>query len=247
MRVLVFLIGCCCSVHLTAQNNLYFPPNNGNWASQSPASLGFCPDRVDSLYQFLADSDTKSFVLLQDGRIVLERYFGTFTQDSFWYWASAGKSLTAFLVGQAKDEGLFDLDDPTAQYLGNGWTSCTPEQEALITIRHQLSMTSGLDDGVADDNCVEPSCLNYLADAGTRWAYHNGVYHLLHNVIESASGQSIQQFTKTRLFDQIGMKGFWFNHIQYGRARDMARFGLLRLMGFGMAILCSMMAPISIK
>jgi CubicO group peptidase (beta-lactamase class C family) len=231
MRVIGLLLVLCCVLRISAQNSLYFPPNMGNWDAIPPTTLGFCPDRVDSLYQFLAESDTKSFILLQDGRIVLERYFGTYTQDSLWYWASAGKSLTALLVGQAKDEGLLALNDPTSQYLGAGWTSCPPEKESLITIRHQLSMTSGLDDGVADDNCVDPACLNYLADAGTRWAYHNGVYHLLHDVIEEASGLSLQQFTKTRLLDPIGMKGFWFNHIQYGRARDMARFGLLMLAG----------------
>jgi len=41
---------------------------------------------------------------VKDGKIVLEKYFGTFTKDSLWYWASAGKTLTAFLVGKAQDE-----------------------------------------------------------------------------------------------------------------------------------------------
>ena len=210
--------------------SLYFPPKNSeNWETESPDVLGFCSHRIDSLYNFLEDRDTKSFILLHDGKIVLEKYFGTFTRDSFWYWASAGKSLTAFLVGQAQEEGILDISDKTSDYLGEGWTTCPPEKEALITLRHQLTMTSGLDDGVADDNCVDPACLTYKADAGTRWAYHNGVYHLLHDVIEEASGLTIQQYTKQRLLDKVGMKGLWINHIQYGRARDMARYGLLTL------------------
>jgi len=208
----------------------YFPPKIGTtWETISPASLGFCPERIDSLYQMLEDRNTKSFILLQDGKIVLEKYFGTFTRDSFWYWASAGKSLSAFLVGQAKDEGLIDINAPTSAYLGAGWTSAPSDKEALITVRDQLRMTSGLDDGVPDVDCTNPSCLIYKADAGTRWAYHNGVYHLVHDVIEEASGQGINVFTKTRLFDRTGMTGLWINHIQYGRARDMARFGLLML------------------
>lgn len=214
---------------------LYFPPLVGtNWQTTPPASLGFCPERIDSLYHYLEATNTKSFILLKDGKIVLERYFGTFTQDSLWYWASAGKSLTAFLVGQAQEEGLFSIDDPSSDYLGDGWTSCTPAQEGAITIRHQISMTSGLDDTpVTTDpdpsDCTDPACLQYLAAAGTRWAYHNGVYHLVHEVIEAASNQSINLFTKTRLFDKVGMKGLWIDHIMYGRARDMARFGLLTL------------------
>ncbi|MBK9338481.1 MAG: serine hydrolase [Lewinellaceae bacterium] len=213
-----------------SQNTIYFPPKTGTvWETTSPASLGFCPERIDSLYQMLENRNTKSFILLQDGKIVLEKYFGTFTRDSFWYWASAGKSLSAFLVGQAQEEGLLDINAPTSTYLGAGWTSAPPDKEALITVRDQLRMTSGLDDGVPDVDCTDPACLLYKADAGTRWAYHNGVYHLVHNVIEAAGGQGLNVFTKTHLLDRIGMTGLWINHIQYGRARDMARFGLLML------------------
>ncbi|HNM25241.1 MAG TPA: serine hydrolase, partial [Saprospiraceae bacterium] len=110
---------------------LYFPPKTGNtWSATPPSALGFCPEQIDSLYQFLEANNTKSFLLLKDGKIVLEKYFGAYVQDSIWYWASAGKSLTAFLVGQAQEEGLLDIDDPSADYLGAGWTSCTPAQEA---------------------------------------------------------------------------------------------------------------------
>ncbi|MBK7937846.1 MAG: serine hydrolase [Lewinellaceae bacterium] len=114
--------------------DFYFPPKTGTaWATLAPGDLGICPDRIDSLYTFLEDRNTKSFLLLKDGKIVLEKYFGTFSQDSFWYWASAGKSLTAFLVGQAQEEGLIDIHKPTSDYLGAGWTSAPPDKEILIT------------------------------------------------------------------------------------------------------------------
>jgi CubicO group peptidase (beta-lactamase class C family) len=216
---------------------LYFPPSAGNtWETLSPSSQNFCPERIDSLYHFLEDNKTKSFMLLKDGKIVLEKYFGTFTQDSIWYWASAGKSLTAFLVGQAQEEGLLDIHDKTSDYLGAGWTSAPPNKEALITLWHQLSMTSGLDDTFVptptqpDPNtCTDPACLNYLADAGTRWAYHTGAYRLLQNVVAEASGSTINQFTKSRMLDRTGMKGLWLADVFYSRTRDMARFGLLTL------------------
>lgn len=225
-----------CVTSVTAQTSaLYFPPKTGtNWQTLSPESQGFCPERIDSLYTFLQIQNTKSFLLLKDGKIVLEKYFGTFTQDSFWYWASAGKTVTAFLVGQAQEAGLLKIGDRTSQYLGAGWTSCPPDKEALITVRHQLTMTSGLDDGLPPtaavpdpDNCEAPSCLQYKADAGTRWAYHNAAYTLLQPVVEAASKMTINQFTKTYLFDRTGMKGLWLDNVLYGKARDMARFGLL--------------------
>lgn len=212
------------------QTNVYFPPKTGTtWDTLDPAGLGFCPNRIDSLYQLLEERNTKSFILLQDGKIVLEKYFGGFTRDSFWYWASAGKSLSAFLVGQAQDEGLLDIHAPVSDYLGTGWTSAPPDKEALITVRDQLRMTAGLDDATGDANCTAPACLLYKADAGTRWAYHNAPYHLVHDVLSAASGQGINIFTKNRLYDRTGMTGLWLNHVQYGRARDMARFGLLML------------------
>ena len=236
--VLLFAVLSLGASRIFSQNApLYFPPLAGStWQTIPPASLGFCPERIDSLYHFLENTHTKSFILLKDGKIVLERYFDSFTQDSIWYWASAGKSLTAFLVGQAQEEGLLSIQDTTSKYLGTGWTSCTPAQEAAITIRHQITMTSGLDDTpVTNDpdpaDCTDPACLQFLAPAGTRWAYHNGVYHLVHEVIEEASGLTINQFTKTRLFDKTGMRGLWIDHIMYGRARDMARYGLLTLAG----------------
>ncbi|MBK9012904.1 MAG: beta-lactamase family protein [Saprospiraceae bacterium] len=159
--------------------SLYFPPLTGNaWETLSPDSLGWCDDNIQELYDLLETNNTKAFLLLKDGRIVLEKYFGTFTQDSAWYWASAGKSMTASLVGIAQQDGLLDINDPSSDYLDTGWTACPPDKEALITIRHQLTMTSGLDDGVPDHYCTLDTCLQYLADAGTRWAYHNGPLHL---------------------------------------------------------------------
>jgi CubicO group peptidase (beta-lactamase class C family) len=165
---------------------------------------------------------------------VLERYFGTFTTDSVWYWASAGKSLTAFLAGIAYQEGLLDLDAPTSSYLGAGWTSCTPDQEVAITVRNQLTMTTGLDDS-GDLDCTDPECLTHLAAPGTRWAYHNPPYTLLDGVLESATGQPLNTFFNSRLTTTTGITGLYFpigfNNVFVSRPRSMARFGLLALGG----------------
>lgn len=220
------LLGSFCC--LPAQD-LYFPPNTGNWETQSPGSLGWCEAEVDSLYAFLEANQTKSFLLLKHGKIVLERYFGSFSRDSTWVWFSAGKSLTATLVGLAQQDGLLDIQAPTSTYLGEGWTSLPPEQEAQIKVVHQLSMTSGLNEQVFA--CTLPACLTYVAEPGTRWVYHNGPYTLLARVVEQASGMDYNVFSRTYLKNKIGMGGLWldngFNKFHYSTARDMARFGLL--------------------
>ncbi len=212
--------------------SIYFPPLVGNtWDTTSPASLGWCTNRIDSLYNFLAQKNTKAFIVLKDGKIVLERYFGTFTADSSWYWASAGKTITAYLVGKAKEQGYLSLSDSTSKFIGQGWTSLTAQQEGKITVRHQLTMTTGLDDGVADVHCTDPACLQYLAAPGTRWAYHNAPYTLLEAVLTNASSQNINVYTQNVLKSQTGMTGLWltvdFNNVYYSKPRSMARYGIL--------------------
>ena len=210
---------------------LYFPPTTGNsWETTDPASLGWCTDSIAPLLDFLEESNSKAFILLKDGRIVIEHYFGTFTADSNWYWASAGKSLTSFLVGKAQEDGFLNIADPSNMYLGEGWTSCTTEQEAAITIHDQLTMTTGLDDG-GDVDCTDPACLNYLTDPGMRWAYHNAPYTLLDGVIQTATGQALNTYLFNTLSLTTGLYGAYiqlgYNNVLFGKARAMARFGLL--------------------
>jgi CubicO group peptidase (beta-lactamase class C family) len=213
-------------------NTLYFPPvNNAEWQSVTPASLGWNEAELNDLYPYLQSKNTKAFIILKNGKLVAEKYFGTFTADSNWYWASAGKTMTGFLIGIALQEGLIDINTPTSQYLAAGWTSAPLAKENLITVKHQLTMTSGLDDGLNDD-CTLPACLQYKADAGTRWAYHNAVYTILDQVVEKASGVSYNTYFQQKIRNKIGMNGLWVktanaNNVFYSNARSMARFGLL--------------------
>jgi CubicO group peptidase (beta-lactamase class C family) len=213
---------------------IYFPPVTGNgWEIATPQSLGWCDDKTDTLYNFLELNNTKAFIVLQDGRIVLEKYFGTFSSDSVWYWASAGKTLTAMLTGIAGEEGYLSIDLPVSTYLGQGWSSCPPEKESAITVRNQLTMTTGLNDMVSDPDCTSPPCLQYLADAGTRWAYHNAPYTILDQVISNATGTDFNSYYNSRIRNKTGMDGIWlnidFNHVYFSTARSMARYGLLLL------------------
>lgn len=216
--------------------DLYFPPLSGStWDTISPVNLGWCADEIEPLFGFLEANNSKAFIVLKDGKIAIEKYFGTFSEDSLWYWASAGKTLTAFLVGIAQQEGLLSIYDTTARHLGNAWTVCPPAKEEKITIRHQLNMTSGLDDGVPEPYCTEDTCLQYLADAGTRWAYHNAPYTLLDNVLQASTGLPLNIYLGLKLKNPTGMTGFFlpmgYNMVYFSNARSMARFGLLTLSG----------------
>jgi CubicO group peptidase (beta-lactamase class C family) len=214
--------------------NYYFPPTTGTaWDTVSPASLGWCTNKIDTLTRFLQAGNTKGFIVLKNGKIAIERYFGTFTRDSNWYWASAGKTLTGFTVGIAQQEGFLKISDTTSKYLGRGWTRLTRAQEDKITVRHQLTMTTGLNDLGADPDCTLPSCLTYQADAGTRWAYHNAPYTLLDSVVESATGQKLNTYIQQKIRSKIGMNGLFvklgYNNVHFSTVRSFARFGLLLL------------------
>ncbi|MFM7222414.1 MAG: serine hydrolase domain-containing protein [Bacteroidota bacterium] len=213
---------------------LYFPPITGTeWQSLTPSSLGWNESQLNDLYPYLQSKNTKAFIILKNGKIVAEKYFGTFKADSVWYWASAGKTMTALLVGIAQQEGLLNINSRSSTYLGRGWTSLPVLKEDMITVRNQLTMTTGLDDDGADDDCTTPACLTYKADAGTRWAYHNAPYTLLDKVVENASGQTYNAYFQQKIRNPIGMNGLWvrsgYNNVYFSNARSMARFGLLML------------------
>lgn len=234
MNRFLLLLAMLSFVGSTYSQTLYFPPvpaNAGTWQTKDPAELGWCQEKIDHLYDYLEGTNSKAFIVLKDGQIVLEKYFGTFTQDSLWVWNSAGKTLTAFTVGVAQQQGFLDISDTTSDYLGVGWTSLTPAQEEKITIRHQLTMTTGLND--AEFECTTPSCLTYLADPGTRWAYHNSPYTLLDGVISAATGQTLNVFVTQKIKAPTGMTGLYYqignNNVFISNARSMARFGLLML------------------
>ncbi|WP_374173720.1 serine hydrolase domain-containing protein [Flavobacterium tructae] len=210
--------------------NMYFPPITGtNWETKSIADLKWNQAAVQPLLDYLELKHSKSFIILVNGRIVLENYFNGHSATTNWYWASAGKTLTSTVTGIAQQENLLNINNKVSQYLGEGWTSETLPKENLISCKHLLTMTSGLDDSTDD---VNPANLVYKADAGTRWAYHN-VYVKLQDVVAKASGQSWENYFNTKLRDKIGMNGNWVqigaNSVYTSTSRSMARFGLLML------------------
>ncbi|NUY81116.1 serine hydrolase [Flavobacterium sp. MAH-1] len=230
---IAFALACCSNDDgSTTPEAMYFPAVSGDsWETKTPAELGWNESQIQSLLDFLQLKHSKSFMILVNGKIVMEHYFNGHTSASPWYWASAGKTLTSTAVGIAQQQGLLDINDPVSDYLGQGWTDLTPTQESQITIKHLLTMTSGLDDA-ANGDCTDPECLVYLAPAGTRWAYDN-VYVILQQVVASASGQTWDAYFDANIKNKIGMTGLWSQmdelSVYFSTTRSMARFGLLAL------------------
>ena len=210
---------------------MYFPPNNTSiWETKTASSLGWNENNISALLDYLEQKNSKSFMVLHNGKIVLEHYFNDHSVTTPWYWASAGKTLTTTVVGIAEQENFINTNNKVSDYIGTGWTSAPLNKENLITCKHLLNMTSGLNDGNGDG--VSPQNLTYLADAGTRWAYHN-VYVKLQDVVASATNQTWENYFNAKLKNPIGMTGAWFqsgnNRVYGSNTRSMGRFGLLAL------------------
>ncbi|RZJ68593.1 MAG: class C beta-lactamase-related serine hydrolase [Flavobacterium sp.] len=231
------LLACCSSDSETPMENtnpeaMYFPPNgSGTWDTKSPTALNWNEGKLQELYDYLEEKNTKGFIILVNGRIAAEKYFDSHTATSPWYWASAGKTLTATVTGIAQAEGHLNINNKVSDYLSTGWTSAPLAKENLITVRHLLTMTSGLDDTTGDD--VSPSNLLYKADAGTRWGYHN-VFVKLQDVVAEATGKTWTEYFISSLKNKIGMTGTWNTNspdlsVYWSNTRSMARFGLLML------------------
>jgi CubicO group peptidase (beta-lactamase class C family) len=145
--------------------------------------------------------------------------------------ASLQKSVVSLLVGIAGDQGLLDLDAQVSRYLHAGWSNATCAEESAITIRHLLSMSSGLS-----------PALEYRAPAGEVWQYNTRAYSRIVDVLEVVTGEGIGPLTARWLTEPTGMvdtawrRRPWVTLVMdanpiglYATARDLARLGELIL------------------
>lgn len=219
---------------IITDSEFYFPPINSEvWETISIEELNWNVSAQQPLFDLLEETGTKSFIILKNGRMAIEAYFNGATAADNNPWNSAGKTLTAFTMGIAQEEGFLNINNSSSYYLGSNWSNLTFEQESNITVRNHLTMTTGLDYTVMNSNCTDADCLNFLNDSGSFWYYHNAPYTLTQNIIEGATNTSFPSYFNSKLKDLIGMQGAWisvgFNNIYFSNARSMARFGLLNL------------------
>ncbi|GAA5101028.1 serine hydrolase [Chryseobacterium ginsengisoli] len=200
-------------------------------------TIKFSPEKLDHLNTFNLENKTRAFIIYQNGKIINEKYFGTkiinkqlFDENSFWYWASAGKSLTAVLIGIAQQENLLNINDPVSKYLGK-WTSIDKKDEDKITIKSLLTMSSGLD-YIKDEKCITSDCFIYKNPSDTFWYYDTSAYSQLAKVIEKATNKSIDQYTSEKLSGS-GISGKWIKNetglVFTSTAKSFLQFGKLVL------------------
>lgn len=157
-----------------------------------------------------ADEYFRALLVVQDGRLVVEKYFnGGSRNQSTEVW-SVTKSVVSALIGIAIEQGHIEsLDDLMVHYLPK-----YPEFGDL-TIRHVLTHTTGLEwteEGddfmgwIASDDWVRNAVQRErLHDPGATLLYSSGNSHFLSALIVAATGMSPGKYAARYLFEPLGI------------------------------------------
>lgn len=268
LRWLVALVACVASAARAGDAPLAaLPPQPADvawptqsWPTASPDARVDADElgrRIDAMFASREDgvADTRALVVVEGGRIVVERYADGFGPDNRFVSWSMAKSVTHALVGILVRDGRLDLGSPAPV---PEWPAGDPRH--AITLEQLLWMTSGLDngDGKPDgasffaaellfgrgehDAAAFAANVPLLRPPGTYWAYSTATSALVAGIVGRQVGggrDGMLQFMRSELFEPLGMtsavpefdaKGTFLGGASlWATARDWARFGLLYL------------------
>jgi len=214
-----------------------------DWTVGDPTAHGFDPAMLEDAVAYAESEESHCLLVVKDGELVLERYFGDATADTPMKSWSVAKSHVSAIVGIALARGeLGSIDDSIAEYL----PELAGDPREAVTLRHLLSMTAGLYTGVLDDMAgmfgAEDMTAKALAvttqsEPGTAWEYSNVAVQLFEPIFRGL-GTRADDYAREHLWEPIGMDAEWLtdpagNPALYmnviASCRDHARFGYLML------------------
>jgi CubicO group peptidase (beta-lactamase class C family) len=191
-------------------------------------------------------SETTAILIVQDGKIVAERYRDDFNLHMPQRTWSAAKSIAGTLIGVAAGQGKIDVDVPVAI---EEWKA-PGDPRAAITLDNLLRMASGLHSDTAGNRtdaiyfggtAVDEQATGWPLEAapGTRFRYANNDILIAVHALQTALGGGDRSlaYPFTDLFWKIGMTrtfpetdwrgNFILSSQVWTTARDLARLGLL--------------------
>jgi len=222
------------------------------WTTATIAEVGGSPEMVArGVDRASRNHRMRSLLVVKDGRLVVEEYFGAGGPDDLHDVRSVTKSVLSALTGVALARGdIRSLDDPISDYLGSILPDLEPDKGA-ITIRHLLTMTSGLEwdesggFGSYNDWIRSGDHLGFLlrkpfsSSPGNEFTYNSAAVHLLGVVLEQATVMQLPTLARFALFEPMGIPISRWEPLGGGyynggagldlRPRDLARFGQLYL------------------
>lgn len=193
-------------------------------AHSLPAGAPLLPRFADgtTLDAYMAAHHVAGIMVVQDGRVRLERYGLGATPTTRWTSFSVAKSFTSTLVGAAlRDGAIHSLDDKVTRYI--------PELSAGayrdVTVRQLLTMTSGVhwnEDYVDPTSDVAmmyegarqpgvPLLVSYMSRLprefapGERWVYKTGETDLIGILVTRATGKTLAAYLSEKIWVPYGM------------------------------------------
>lgn len=205
---------------------------------------------------------TAGLLIVQDGKIRLEKYGLDFDSNGKWTSFSVAKSFTSTLVGAAiKDGYIKSLDDKVTVYIPEMKGSAYDD----VTVAQLLTMTSGIkwnedyedpksDVALFNEHKPEPgidTTVSYMrklpreAPAGSKWVYKTGETNLIGVLVSKATGKTLSAYLTDKVWTPFGMEqdASWLlgstgaeisGCCLQASTRDYARFGQF-ILGGGMA------------
>jgi CubicO group peptidase (beta-lactamase class C family) len=175
------------------------------------------------LEAFITDQKVAGLLILQDGKIRMERYALGFSKADRWTSQSVAKSVTSTLVGAAIKDGYIKSVD---EYITNYIPDLKGSAYDKVTIRHLLTMTTGVrwNETYTDSNSdivkfyTQPvdsgidATVSYMrhlpseAEPGKKWVYKTGETHLLGVLVSAATGQTLSGYLSKKIWIPYGME-----------------------------------------
>jgi CubicO group peptidase (beta-lactamase class C family) len=230
--VAVALIGatmaaCTDSAPAPAEATPAFWPTAG-WRTAEPQSQGVDPAALAQLDHQIDTTFTevRSVLIVRHGHIVHERYRPGLSAGSGHDVRSVTKSFVATLVGIALGEGRITSLDQTVGELLDAPRSAL----AAVTVRHLLTMTAGLagDPAGEDTLWASPDWVRQIlgrrliAEPGVRFQYSSASSHLLAAIVARATGRSVLDYAREKLFTPLGIDTTKIHQPKVGGAFDPA-------------------------
>ncbi len=235
----------------------YWPTNA--WRTCAPEEVGMDSDRLYEVYEYAANPNinTRGIIIIRYGYIVGEAYFQGYSSNTRFPSYSIAKSFLSSLFGIAINQNLVEsVDEKVSKYLVEWTNPAVEEEKQRMTIRHLLTMSSGLewneDDYYNDQSqndvfimAETGGFLQYVLakpsinEPGTQWYYSSGDSMLLSGILERAVNMTAYEFAQEHLLRPIGAVGITWDSDPAGHTiggwgvsaavREYAKFGYLYL------------------
>ncbi|MEO0463871.1 MAG: serine hydrolase [Pseudomonadota bacterium] len=175
---------------------------------------------------YAAERNSSAFLVIKDGAVVAEHYYGEFDAATPIVSKSLAKPVTALLIGRALVEGhITSLDQPVADFITE-WKD--DPKRAQIKVRYLLDMRTGmLPQGFSPkpEDILNRAYLHPRHDEviindypmthtpGERYEYSNANSEMVAPLIERATGMRYGDYLTKALLEPIGAMGgdIWVN------------------------------------